>query len=240
MTIVTFINFFVTSLLDFCCVKLITHLKSLKMKKLMFLAMTIISLIIASCSSSKQVIVPLSKSIELDDTYTIIWNGISKAYRYENGAWKRAENYDYQFNVVQKRYDNHWKSVKSLNRIHPDYDGKAGDRDQTMYFEVAYKKLIDGKVQATINSSLGNGTGITDIEFRKSELTMYVPNASRFMPYNKFKITQNYDYEKGVLTETVELLKEKDGKETPFMKNEETALIFIKSKLDKAPTTYKQ
>ena len=60
------------------------------------------------------------------------------------------------------------------------------------------------------------------------------------MPYNKFRITQNYDYEKGVLTETVELIKEKDGKETPFMKNEETALIFIKSKLDKAPTTFKQ
>lgn len=152
----------------------------------------------------------------------------------------KLTHYDYQFDVVQKRYDNHWKSVKSLHRIHPDYDGKAGERDQTMYFEVAYKNLIDGKVQATINSSLGNGTGTTDTEFRKSELTMYVPNASKFMPYNKFRITQHYDYEKGVLTETVELIKEKDGIETPFMKNEETALIFIKSKLDKAPTTFKQ
>lgn len=69
---------------------------------------------------------------------------------------------------------------------------------------------------------------------------MYVPNVSTFMPYNKFRITQYYDYEKGVLTETVELFKEKDGKETPLMKNEETALIFVKSKLDKAPTTFKQ
>jgi len=210
------------------------------MKRLIISALTIASMILVSCSSSKQIIVPLSDSIELDDTYTIIWKGISKAYRYENGQWLRAENYDYQFNVVQKRYDNHWKSVKSLNRIHPDYDGKAGNRDQTMYFEVAYKNLIDGKVQAIINSSLGNGTGTTDTEFRKSVLTMYVPNASKFMPYNKFRITQNYNYEEGVLTETVELIKEKDGKETPFMKNEETALIFIKSKLDKAPTTFKQ
>lgn len=210
------------------------------MKKVIFSVATITAMIFASCSTSKQITVPLSRSIELDDTYTIIWNGISKAYRYDNGQWLRAESYDYQFDVVQKRYDNHWKSVKSLHRIHPDYDGKAGDRDQTMYFEVAYKNLIDGKVQATINSSLGNGTGITDIEFRKSELTMYVPNASKFMPYNKFRITQNYDYEKGTLTETVELIKEKDGKETPFMKNEETALIFIKSKLDKAPTSFKQ
>jgi len=210
------------------------------MKKLNFYAITIISMIISSCSSSKQVILPLNSSVQLDDTYTIIWNGISKAYHYDNGEWKRAENYDYQFNVVQKRYDNHWESVKSLHRIHPDYDGKAGERDQTMYFEVDYKNLIDGKVQAVINSSLGNGTGTTDTEFRESVLTMYVPNASKFMPYNKYRITQNYNYEEGVLTETVELIKEKDGKEIPFMKNEETALIFVKSKLDKAPTIFKQ
>jgi hypothetical protein len=210
------------------------------MKRLIISAITIASMILASCSSSKQIIVPLSDSLDLDDTYTIIWNGISKAYRYENGQWVRAENYDYQFNVVQKRYDNHWKSVKSLNRMHPDYDGKAGKRDQAMYFEVTYKNLIDGKVQAIINSSLGKGTGTTDTEFRKSVLTMYVPNASNFMPYNKFRITQNYNYEEGVLTETVELIQEKDGKEMPFMKNEETALIFVKSKLDKAPTTFNQ
>ena len=210
------------------------------MKKMIFSATAITFMILTSCSTSKQVTVPLSRSVELDDTYTIIWNGISKAYRYENGQWLRAENYDYQFDVVQKRYDNHWKSVKSLHRIHPDYDSKAGNRDQTMYFEVAYHNLIDGEVQASINSSLGNGTGTTDTEFRKSVLTMYVPNASMLMPYNKFRITQNYNYEDGVLTETVELIKEKDGNEIPFMKNEETALIFIKSKLDKAPTTFKQ
>ncbi|MFN8355640.1 MAG: hypothetical protein U0Y10_14380 [Spirosomataceae bacterium] len=210
------------------------------MKKVILSAATIIAMTLASCSSSKQAIIPLNRSVELDDTYTIIWNGVSKAYRYENGQWLRDESYDYQFDVVQKRYENHWKSVKSLHRIHPNYDGKAGERDQTMYFDVAYKNLMGGNVQAAINSSLGNGMGTTDLEFRQSKLTVYVPNASKFMPYNKFNITQHYDYEKGVLTETVELIKEKDGKETPFMKNEETALIFIKSKLDKAPTTFKQ
>ena len=210
------------------------------MKKVFFYAMAVMCMFLASCRTSKQIIVPLSRSVELDDTYTIIWNGTSKAYRYDNGQWLRAESYDYQFNVVQKRYDNHWKSVKSLQRIHPDYDGKAGDRDQTMYFEVAYKTLMDGKVNATIISSLGNGTGTTDTEFRESVLTIDVTDASSFMPYNKFRITQHYNYEEGLLTETVELIKEKDGIETPFMKNEETALIFIKEKLDKAPTTFKR
>lgn len=210
------------------------------MKKVILSTSAIALMLLAGCGTSKQVVIPLSRSVELDDTYTIIWNGISKAYRYENGQWLRAEKYDYQFNVVQKRYENLWKSVKTLHRLHPDYDGRAGDRDQTMYFEIAYKNLIGGKVQATINSSIGNGTGTTDTDFRKSVLTIYVPNASKFMPYNKFRITQNYNYEEGVLTETVELIKEKDGKEIPFMKNEETALIFIKSKLDKAPTIFKQ
>lgn len=202
----------------------------------LFLAFTTLSF---SAAGQKNTI-PFSTSVDLDDTYTIIWNGLSKAYRHDNGSWIRAESYDYQFNVVQKRFENHWKSIKTLHRIHPDYDGKAGERDQTMYFEVIYKALEEQKVQSEIRASIGNGTGTSDTEFRMSELTMYVPNPSRFLPYNKFRITQNYDYEAGKLTETVELILEKDGKETPFMKNEETALIFIKTKLDKAPTKFKQ
>ena len=210
------------------------------MKKVILSALTIGAICLAACSTSKKTVIPFSSSVQLDDAYTIIWNGISEAYRYEDEKWMRAETYDYQFDVIQKRYDNHWKSVKSLHRMHPDYDGKAGDRDQTMYFEALYKQLKDGKVQSVINSSIGNGTGISDPEFRNSVMTMYVENPSAFMPYNKFKITQHYNYEEGILTETVELIKEKDGKEIPFMKNEEKALFFIRSKLDKAPTVFKQ
>lgn len=210
------------------------------MKKILFSAAVICTCMLIACSTSKNVTIPLSASVELDDTYTIIWNGMSKAYRYTDSKWVRAENYDYQFDVVQKRYENHWKSVKSLHRVHPDYDGKGGDRDQTMYFDVVYQQLKNDTVHAILNTSLGNGIGTTDVEFRNSTLVLRVPNASAFMPYNLFRITQKYDYEKGVLTETVELIKEKDGIETPFMKNEETALIFVKGKLDGAPTRFKQ
>jgi hypothetical protein len=210
------------------------------MKKGILPAASALLMLLAGCGNFRQSIIPPTSSLEFDDSYTIIWNGISKAYRYENGLWVRAESYDYQFDVIQKRYEDQWKSVKSLHRLHPDYDGKAGERDQTMYFEVSYKALKDSQVQAEIRSSIGNGTGTSDSEFRTSELTMYVPKSGKFLPYNKFRITQNYNYEEGKLTETVELIREKDGKEIPFMKNEETALIFIKSKLDKAPTTFKQ
>jgi hypothetical protein len=208
------------------------------MKKLQLALTAIVLIILSACSTSRQVTIPFSKSLLLDDTYTIIWNGISKAWRYENGQWLRDEKYDYQFDVIQKRYDTVWKSVKSLHRIHPDYDGKAGDRDQTMYFEVSYNEMKEGKVAARIQSTPGNGAGTTDAEFRHSVLTLSVPNASTFLPYNTFRITQHYQYEEGVLNETVELFKEKDGKEIPFMKNEETALIFTKSKLQKAPTVF--
>lgn len=208
------------------------------MKKVLIPVFILFILTLNACSTSQKVIIPLDSSLPLDDTYTIIWNGISKAYRFENGQWLRAESFDYQFDVIQKRYEKHWKSVKSLHRIHPDYNGKAGNRDQTMYFEVVYQQLNAGKVQAVIQSSLGKGKGISDSEFRETTINISLDDASAFMPYNKIKINQHYNYEKGILTETVELVKEKDGKEIPFMKNEETASIYLKGKLDKAPSVF--
>jgi hypothetical protein len=209
------------------------------MQKLKISGLLLAIVWLSGCASSKKAIIPLSSKILVDDTYTIIWNGSSEAYRYADGKWLRAENYDYQFNVTQKRYDKKWKSVKSLHRINPDYDGKAGDRNQTMYFEVDYKNLTEHKVSSVISSSLGDGIGTTDTEFRNAQLTLYVKNPGNFMPYNKYRITQKYNYEEGLLTETVELIKEKDGKEIPFMKNEEKAYIYLKGKLNQAPTIFK-
>lgn len=196
-------------------------------------------LFLAACHTVKPTALPLSADVDPADNYTIVWNGTSKAYRYENGQWLRDARYDYRFDVVQERYEKHWKSVKSLHRIHPDYDGKAGSRDQTMYFDVAYRDLKDGLVKSDIHASLGNGQGSSDAEFRRAELVMYVPSPGRFLPYNKLRIRQEYNYEAGILTETVELILEKNGRELPFMKNEERAAIFLKGRLDKAPTIFK-
>ncbi len=191
-----------------------------------------------SCSSSKTSAIPFDSKATFEDTYTIIWNGYSKAFVYKNEGWQRAESFDYYFDVIQKRYDKEWKSVKSLHRIHPAYDGKAGRRDQTMYFGVKYNSLKDMVVEGTLSSSLGNGSLKTDNEFRNSEINIVLHNASKFMPYNKIRITQHYDYEKGKLSETVLLSKVKNGKETPFMKNEEEAYFYIKGTLDKAPSKF--
>lgn len=196
---------------------------------------TLAILILTSCSTSKKSIIPVSSAPSFEDTYTIIWNGSSKAYVYKNENWQRAETFDYYFDVIQKRYDKEWKSVKSLHRIHPDYNGKAGKRDQTMYFGVHYNTLLNDTVHGTIHSSLGKGSVDTDNEFRNAAIEIALEKSNAFMPYNKIKITQHYDYENGKLTETVFLLKVKDGKETPFMKNEEEAFFYIKGKLNSAP-----
>lgn len=183
------------------------------------------TLIFTSCSTAKKAIIPVDSKQSFEDTYTIIWNGYSKAFVYKNDTWLRAETFDYYFDVIQKRYDMEWKSVKSLHRIHPDYNGKAGKRDQTMYFGVTYKDLQNNIINGTISSSLGDGTVKTDNEYRNSTIDIDLKNANMFMPYNKIRITQKYDYENGKLTETVLLLKVKNGKESPFMKNEEEAFF---------------
>lgn len=198
-----------------------------------------------ACTSTRKVeIVPITTKMEVEDTYTIIWNGKSEAYRYSNGDYVRDETYDYVFNVIQKRYEQQWKSTKTLHRNHPDYDYLAGQRSQSMYFELNYSRIENG-LKALLNSSLGKGIANSDVEFREQtiivdlfpKVTYY--NISKFAPYNKIKITQHYKYEEGLLLETVELYKEENGKITPFMKNEEKATFYIKGKLDKAPTIYK-
>lgn len=209
------------------------------MNKLTFSMAVLATLCLLSCGSAKKSTIPVSEKLLVEDTYTIIWNGISEAYAFKNGSWTRAEAYDYQFDVIQKRYDNHWKSVKSLHRIHPGYDGKAGERDQTMYFDLSYRDGASGLVNAQILSSIGEGTGATDREYRNTELVLYVKDAGMFAPYNKIRIKQKYDYEQGLLIETVELVKEKNGKETPFMKNEEKAYFYLKGKLSQAPTVFR-
>jgi hypothetical protein len=208
------------------------------MKTLKLIPAVILSLILFSCSGTEKIIIPLTDHAIIEDAYTIIWNGSSQAFRYTDNNWVRDEKYDYVFDVVQKRYKNQWKSVKNMHRLHTAYDGKAGNRDQTMYFELAYKAIKGTQVISDIHSSLGEGNGTSDEEFREQTFVINMNDTGMFVTYNKIKITQHYNYEEGVLTETVELLKEKDGVMTPFMKNEEKAYFYLKGKINHAPTQF--
>ena len=208
------------------------------MKNVLILIITVLLTGLVSCSSFNKTIIPLGTTLPThDDNYSIIWSGIGESYTYVDGKYERNESNDYSFEVVQRRYNNSWKSIKNMHRIHPEYDGKAGDREQTMFFAIDFFQEGE-EILSKINSSLGNGTGISDKEFREQTIQFSVTDISSFAPYNTMRITQHYKYEEGVLLETVELFKAKDDKEIPFAKIEEKAYIFRPVSMDKAPTRF--
>lgn len=193
---------------------------------------------LAGCSHNGPPVVPLSAAPSPEAPVTLVWVGAGEAERLEGGAWKRIPAFDYEFSVVQRRYGDHWESVKSLHRRHPDYDGSAGPRDQTMFFRVDYAEpAADGSVAAKLDASLGVGSGTTDREFRHTTLELRA-DVSRFAPFNTYRIDQNYGYATGTLDETVTLDKrEKDGKLTPWVRNREKARLFGQRAFDHAPST---
>ena len=208
------------------------------MKKVLMFIVPLMLVLLTSCSTSNQTVIPTSTVLpSCDDNYSIIWVGNGQSYTYLDGKYERSESNDYSFEVVQRRYGNSWKSVKNMHRIHPEYDGKAGEREQTMFFAIDFSKK-GNEIVSTINSSLGNGDGISDNEFREQQIQFAVDGISSFAPYNTMRITQHYKYEQGTLLETVELFKLKDGKETPFAKIEEVASIFRPTTLEGAPTEF--
>lgn len=195
-------------------------------------------LLIASCNSTKHITIPTTTELPVVDenNYTVIWQGNSEAYKYVDGVYKRIENYDYTFEVVQRRYGNIWKSTKTMHRLHPDFPGNGKTQNKTMYFEVEFTKE-DDEIKAKIQSSEGIGVGVSDAEFREQAHTITF-DISKFAPFNTMRLVQHYNYEEGKLIETVEIFKLKEGKETPFMKMEEVATIFRPQLMENAPTRF--
>ena len=197
-----------------------------------------LTFLLTACNSS-QVVIPTNKTLpSTKDNYSIVWVGSGESYTYQNGTYIRSESNDYSFEVIQRRYNNHWKSIKNMHRIHPDYDGKAGKREQTMFFAIDFLKE-NNTIVSNITSSLGLGQGTTDKEFREQTIQFSLDGISSLAPYNTMRITQHYKYEEGKLYETVELFKLKNGKEYPFVKIEERAEIFRPEQLNYAPTVFK-
>ncbi|WP_044890088.1 hypothetical protein [Myxococcus hansupus] len=188
---------------------------------------------LTGCGASRGGVFPLEAGPGPEPVLTLVWSGRGEAERLEHGEWKRIPEFDYDFTVEQRRFARHWESVKSLRRRHPGYDGSAGPREQTMYFRVDYGAPGEGgQVLSTLRSTLGDGGGHTDPEFRQAVLEMR-PDVSRFAPFDRYRISQSYHYEQGVLEEQVELL----NGETPWVRNTEKATLFAPRTFDRAPTT---
>ncbi len=208
------------------------------MKASMFLLGAMVSFLMSSCGTTQHSSIPTSNQLpQITDNYSIVWVGTGESFLFKDGKYIRTESNDYAFEVVQRRYANSWKSVKNMHRLHPDYDGKAGPREQTLFFGIDFSRQKEAIV-SSISSSLGAGKGESDGQFREQMMEVEVEGISSFAPYNAIRITQHYQYEEGLLLETVELFKRKDGKELPFAKIEEKAVIFRPTTLTAAPTIF--
>lgn len=197
----------------------------------------IFALLSLTCCATKTSWIPLSASKPSDIELTLVWVGRGECEIFENGRWVRREELDYDFSVEQRRMGTHWESVKSLRRLHPAYDGSAGARTQTMFFRLDFAPVGPAqRVEATLTSSLGEGTGVTDRAFRKAELQFTAAGVSPMAPFDRYRITQAYDYEEGRLTEMVELNKG----EKAWVRNREVATLFAAHRFETAPTTARE
>lgn len=193
----------------------------------------LVSLSTAACGSSTTGVLPTRAGRLPSPALTLVWVGHGEAERMEAGSWKRVEPFDYEFTVEQRRYADHWESVKHLKRLHPDYDGSAGPREQTLYFRVDLDKTdSEGQVAVHIRSSLGQGEGRADRSFRTASLAMHA-DVSRFAPFDTYRIAQSYQYESGELVETVSL----DKGSAPWVRNRESATLFAPHRFETPPTT---
>lgn len=188
-------------------------------------------LVLAGCSGPVHGVLPTTEGPGATPDLVLVWVGRGAAERMSAGTWQRVPEFDYEFSVEQRRFADHWESVKHLVRRHPGYDGSAGPREQTMFFRLSLGAREGQAVPVTIASSLGDGAGHTDPEFRVAELTMH-PSVSRFAPFDTYRITQSYLYESGSLVELVEL----NQGATPWVRNKEEAGLFAKHAFAQAPT----
>lgn len=192
------------------------------------------TLFLAGCGGASPWVPPAVSAASATEL-TLVWVGRGECERWEDGAWVRRPEFDYDFSVEQRRSGDHWSSVKSLRRRHPGYDGSAGERLQTYFFELTLGSVGEGgradDVALSMASSLGLGSGTSDRSFRRAALEI-VADVSSMAPFDRYRITQEYDYEAGQLRELVEL---NDG-ETPWVRNREVAMLFAPRTFDAPPT----
>ncbi len=188
--------------------------------------------VVTGCASKAVGVLPPVERADADAATTLVWVGRGEVERLDGGKWQRSPAFDYEFTVEQRRYRDHWESVKHLKRRHPAYDGSAGPREETMYFRLDLGGADgEGSVPLRLTSSLGPGEGHSDNEFRSAALVFH-PDISSFAPFDTYRIDQRYRYEQGTLTEVVRL----DKGEAPWVRSNETATLFAPHRFETAPT----
>lgn len=169
--------------------------------------------------------VPLASGPPPEPLSSTVLAGRARAWRFAKGAWVEAPAYDYEFLVFERRYEGRWEVLKEVHRRDPRYDGRAGPRDQTIFFSVLTSAAAGGGQDLTVRSTLGSGTGHVDAGGDGFVIEMAAAQKGLFVPFDTVRIRQRPSRE-GLLEETIELFSKKDGVERPFMKMEERGLVY--------------
>ena len=180
---------------------------------------------LAGCSSTRSPL-PLTDSPPVVPSSSSVFVGHARAFRFAEGAWVAAPDHDYDFLVLERRFADHWEAVKEIHRRHPKYDGRAGPRDQTLYFSVRMSPASDGGYDLVVDSSLGRGSGHEKAGSRGLDLEIAYAGKGWFVPFDTIRIRQERPVVNGRIQETVELFSKGKGAEFPFMKMEEEGRVY--------------
>ena len=196
------------------------------MKRLLALLALAAAALAGGCSAGASAL-PLTDSPPPTPSSSSVFVGHGKAFRFVDGSWKAAPGYDYDYLVLERRYPGRWEAVKEIHRRSPEYDGRAGPRDQTLSFTVRTSPAADGGEDLAVESTLGRGTGHVGPGGAGVVLEMASARTGWFIPYDTIRIRQERPPGEGRIRETVELLSKKKGSERPFMKIEEEGLLYL-------------
>jgi hypothetical protein len=188
------------------------------------LLLLLLFLPLLGCGSTHSPI-PLASGPPAEPLSSTVLAGHARAWRFTKGSWVEAPAYDYEFLVLERRYEGRWDVVKEIHRRDPRYDGRAGPRDQTIFFAVHTSPAAGGGLDLAVQSTLGSGTGHVDAGGDGFVVEMAAAQKGMFVPFDTVRIRQLPSRE-GHLEETVELYSKKDGVERPFMKMEEQGLVY--------------
>jgi hypothetical protein len=179
---------------------------------------------LVACSSLRTPL-PLTDGPPPPALSSSVFVGYAQALRFADANWVRVPEYDYEFLVLERRYADRWEAVKEIHHRHPRYDGRAGPRDQTLYFLVRTSPAPGGGLDLTVEGTLGAGKGREEVG---GGLVIEMASAERgwFIPSDTIRIRQTRGTAKGRLEEVVELFSRRDGREIPFMKMREEGMVY--------------
>ena len=189
------------------------------------LSALVVTVLLGGCASTRSPL-PLAEGPPPAASASSVFAGHARAFRFAKEAWVAAPEYDYDFIVLERRSADRWETIKEVHRRHPRYDGRAGPRDQTLWFVVRTSPAADGGLDLEVEGTLGRGKGHEAAGGEGVVLELASARKGWFVPFDTVRIRQERSAADGRLEETVELFSRKGGREAPFMKMEEQGLVY--------------